>query len=515
MSENILPANTLFEAFLVTANRDPGGIAWLAANPNETQPEWTWSELRDGVRMAVAYLYRHGVRSGDRVANLGRNSAQWAILDLACSAIGAIHAPIDVRYPIAWITECLTSLDASMVFGDRSPPNDQDIDISTPFPKCIPLASLCERLPTPGASSISKYRNEMDANDPACILFTSGTTQRPRGVLLSHRNLLSNGLAKLDAMPQAPNDIRLNLLPFAHAYARTCELTTWILAGGTMACAYGIQSALAQSSTLRPQLINGVPLFYEDLRQNERARDILQGSIRRFASGGAPLKTETRSWFQQLGFPVFQGYGLTETSPVVCSNRDSSANEAPILDGVGPAVEGVQTKIDSQRRLWVTGNGVMLGYWRDPSATSLKIVDGWLDTGDLASSHSQWGRAVISIEGRTDDLQVLASGYKFSPRPLELRLISEIDAIQNCVLVGTARHRPLLAVQLAPGFEDSLGDEILGRAREVLYDIEEHARPAAVWIEPRMWSVENGCLHWKGGVNRQGVTRRIEASGSA
>ncbi len=315
MDAQALAATSLFEAFLITAARDPHTIAWIAANPNETRSTWTWAELHAGVSQTACNLADRGVKKGDRIANLGRNCAQWAILDLACSAIGAIHAPIDTRYPAKWIERCLRDLEPALVFADRG----------TNVADSIRLASIGESSSRHALSQIGTSAIANDFDDPAAILFTSGTTNHPRGVVLSHRNLLSNAIAKLDAMPQSPSDLRLNLLPFSHSYARTCELTAWVIAGGTMACAHGMDAAMQQAPRLRPQLINAVPLFYEriargamGLRADGKTTPsassactdlavLLGGSIRRLASGGAPIHEALRRYFSDEGLPIFQG----------------------------------------------------------------------------------------------------------------------------------------------------------------------------------------------------------------
>jgi long-chain acyl-CoA synthetase len=532
MDAQVLAAKSLFDAFLITASRDPHTIAWIAANPNETRPAWTWSDLRESVFRAASYLADRGVKKGDRIANLGRNCAQWAILDLACSAIGAIHAPIDTRYPVEWIERCLRDLQPALVFADRS----------TNVADAIHMASIGESSRRHARSTIETSAGSNDFDDPAAILFTSGTTNHPRGVVLSHRNLLSNAIAKLEAMPQSSSDLRLNLLPFSHSYARTCELTAWVLSGGTMACAHGIDAAIQYAPRLRPQLINAVPLFYERIAcsvlglhsQGKKMGRLpsnapiassdpsafLGGSIRRLACGGAPINEILRNSFSDSGLPIFQGYGLTEAAPVVCSNRASITGE-PILDGVGPPVSGVRVRVDADRRIMVAGPGVMLGYWRDPEGTSARIRDGWLDTGDLAaaccieSCNSDVTDQSLQIEGRSDDVQVLASGYKFSPKPMELRLMIEIESIEHCVLLGTGRHHALLAVQRTPNYEHVDGAKILGRAKEVLWDVADFARPMEIWIEREVWSVSNGCLHWKGTLNRRKIAERIAAAGSS
>lgn len=528
MDSQVLAAKSLFEAFLITASRDPHTIAWIAANPNETRPAWTWSDLRESVFRAASYLADRGVKKGDRIANLGRNCAQWAILDLACSAIGAIHAPIDTRYPAKWIERCLRDLEPPLVFADRS----------TNVADAIHMASIGKSSSRHARSTIETWAVANDFDDPAAILFTSGTTNHPRGVVLSHRNLLSNAIAKLDAMPQSPSDLRLNLLPFSHSYARTCELTAWVIAGGTMACAHGMDAAIQQAPRLRPQLINAVPLFYEQIARRamvSRADGkttpsssiastdlavLLGGSIRRLASGGAAIHEALRSYFSDTGLPIFQGYGLTEASPVVCSNRASITGER-ILDGVGPPVSGIRVRVDADRRIMVAGPGVMLGYWRDPEGTSARVRDGWLDTGDLIAAccmeslDNDVAIHSLQIEGRFDDVQVLSNGYKFSPRPMEQRLMMEIESIEHCVLLGTGRHHVLLVVQRRPNYEHVDGANLLARAKEVLWDVADFARPAEIWIEREVWSVSNDCLHWKGTPNRRKIAERIQAARSS
>jgi long-chain acyl-CoA synthetase len=516
MNAQVLAARSLFEAFLITASKDPQAIAWIAANPNETRKTWTWSEMQETVLQAACDLTDRGVKRGDRIANLGRNSAAWAILDLACSAIGAIHAPIDTRYPTPWIERCLRDLEPALVFADRN----------TNVADAIYLASIGESSSRRARSTIENLAVANNLDDPATILFTSGTTNYPRGVVLSHRNLLSNAIAKLDAMPQSPSDLRLNLLPFSHSYARTCELTAWMVSGGIMACAHGMDAAIEQARRLRPQLINAVPLFYEQVTR--RASSIastdlapfLGGSIRRLASGGAPINEIIRRVFSDAGLPIFQGYGLTEASPVVCSNRASITGET-ILDGVGPPASGVRIRVDTDRRIMVAGPGVMLGYWRDSQATSARIQDGWLDTGDLAtaccaeSPASEGESHSLQIEGRSDDVQVLANGYKFSPRPMEQRLIAEVESIEHCVLLGSGRHHVLLAVQRMPNYEHLDGAKLLGMAKDVLWDVADFAQPKEIWIERELWSLSNGCLHWKGTPNRRKIAERIQAAGSS
>lgn len=506
------PHESLVEAFLRTASRDPDGPAWVAGNALEGRSYWTWRDLEQKVAATSHVLRSFGVGPGDRVVNLERNRAEWAILDLACSAVGAIHCPLDYRLSSITVQHCVRVLQPVCVFSPIAIPGvgtqllDQAIHEGTPFHSSHgDWARSCSR-----------------GDDVACILFTSGTTGQPKGVMLTHRNLLANAAAKLEAMPQEFSDRRLNILPFAHAYARTCELTAWILSGGTMMCCHDVPSIPKHAASYRPTLFNAVPSVYDwlvkstlpnslathEIRERSDVATSLGGCIRRLASGGAPLPAHVRRRFQEIDLPIYQGYGLTEASPVVCSNRSARGNTQAILHGVGPTVDGVTVRIDDEGRLWVKGDGVMRGYWSDPKATSERMRDGWLDTGDKANAVDVDGATqVLEIEGRCDDVQILTTGDKFSPAAFENR-IAEHGIVQRCVLIGTARRTPILVVSLIQGIGETDADALLSHARAVLSDAPEYVLPGAVIVDPEPWTVANGCLHWKGHVLRAGVWSR-------
>jgi long-chain acyl-CoA synthetase len=514
--------STLYHAFMATSERDPNGVAWIEFDGDETQRRWRWTEWVDQVQRLAARLEENGIQAGDRIANLHRNGIDWALLDLACSAIGAIHAPLDSRLPPAWLHASLEHLAPKCIFGMTG---ISGVPSHLSMLGAGPLQAWRGGSSKPTSAHARRWERERDAHEVACILMTSGTTRHPRGVMLTHRNLLTNAAAKLEAMPQDANDVRLNFLPFAHAYARTCELSAWMLSGGTMACAHGIQDALRIAARLHPTLLNGVPSFYDALHrqcQQDRCRplDALGGNLRRIASGGAPLSDPVRAAFENEGLPVFQGYGLTEASPVVCSNRDAVPDGLRELRGVGPPVTDVDVRIDADRRIWVRGPGVMHGYWNDPIATVAKIHQGWLDTGDLAAANLTGDREAsecdaegllrssvpLVLDGRSDDVQVLLNGCKFSPRPLE-QCILQLEEVEHCILIGNLRRTPLLIVRPSPTGRAKSPETLLGMARETLDDAPEYARPTELRIDPEPWTMDNGRLHWKGGVNRRAIER--------
>lgn len=529
---------SLYEPLIQTANESGDRVAWIVPQDGSIR-SIRWSELRLDVDRLACWLESNGVKPQDRLVNTEPNSLGWAILDLACAAIGAIHAPIDPRWSKLQTAQAIESLEPRAVFGTQHLPIATALEQATSMPK---------------ASQQLRWQEAVRTDQTANILWTSGTSARPKGVMLSHKNLLSNGLAKLDAMPQTPSDIRLNLLPFAHGYARTCELTAWLLSRSAMACVASYQSNSANTAPtralgnalgdalgelaqiVRPTLINAVPSAFQHWLQLAQIpspqakpsgplKSFFGGHVRQFASGGAPIAEAIRTRFADESLPIFQGYGLTEASPVVCSNRARCIRNGTvipeILQGVGPAVQGVQLRIDHEGRLSVRGPGVMQGYWRDEQATEARIVDGWLDTGDIVSmqiappgesseeisEQTSDTTKPIRIAGRADDVQVLSNGYKFAPLDLE-RKIEQIESIAQCVVVGGDRRAPLAILCLKPDANPEKS-ELLRQIHLVLAHEPEHLRTVQIALSPEDWTIQNGLRHWKGGVNRVEIARKF------
>ncbi|MBM3965523.1 MAG: long-chain fatty acid--CoA ligase [Planctomycetes bacterium] len=520
-SSNTVPESALHQGF--------------NASPQSYWRSWTWQELEEYVHRTGTWMIQSGIGPGDRVANLEPNGIDWAVVDLACAAVGAIHAPLDRRLPLDTLSETIQRLEPKWVFPTSlfaDLKREAYPQLASRFRGLSPISQLRTLSDSPSESMLHAWNQAVRDEQTACILFTSGTSGLPKGVMLSHANLMSNAMAKLDAMPQSHEDLRLNFLPFAHAYARTCELSAWAIAGGALASVHSIADVIEFAPTLQPTLINGVPAFYESLHQRWQTRgcslDVLQAmlgnKIRRLASGGAPLQAATRAAFAAVGLPIFQGYGMTEASPVVCSNREGNAGDSPTLDGVGPPVLNVEIRIDSESRLWVRGPGVMQGYWRDAPATQQRLIDGWLDTGDSASplqarsfsestsdpnANPSAGRhpASLQIHGRLDDVQILSNGYKFSPEPIE-RTLREQGVCDRCVLVGNGKRYPTLIVQRNHGSGAVQPEDLLRDARSATSQFPPYAQPRAVIITADPWTTENGLLHWKGGIRRTEIEKR-------
>jgi long-chain acyl-CoA synthetase len=276
-----------------------------------------------------------------------------------------------------------------------------------------------------------------------------------------------------------------------------------------------------------PTLINGVPYMFERIRKHVLNNKLMRRSeiadlsdsdsnrqllhltlgtqLRMLAAGGAGLDEATFDWFAQCGYPIYQGYGLTEAGPVVCSNRfaNPSLKNGPLSKDVGFPVAQTSVRIDSNQRLFVKGPGVMVGYEGDAEATGEKICDGWLDTGDLA----EWTtHGTVRILGRSDDRITLTTGYKIDPSLIE-RKICKALGVEHCLLTLNSLQRLLLIVPTSK-FGGREPADVLQYIRESIVDEPSYALPSELMIVEDDWSEANGMLNAKGSLQRARVHSR-------
>lgn len=346
-------------------------------------------------------------------------------------------------------------------------------------------------------------RSQTDRSaSPALILCTSGSLGNPKPVTLSLGNLSSNAAAKLAAVPQTVADVRLVLLPIWHAYARTCDLGTWLLSGCSLGIGLGWESWQRLAPRLRPTLINTVPSLA--IRLLDEPHDTPSWSrLRLIGCGGAALSPEDFDRFRRRGVVVIQGYGLTEASPVICSATPENSRAGY----VGRPVEGWETRIDSDGRLSVRGPGTMLGYWNPRSDRPETRASDWLDTGDLVEVNPTDGQ--FRIIGRADDRITLSNGKKVDPGPIERR-VQSIAGIRHAILVGRDRH-----VVLWIDFDSQRTgvEELSERVASCLADLPSWQRPRAIHPMPNPLADTPEALTAKGTIIRERVLAMISEAG--
>jgi long-chain acyl-CoA synthetase len=396
-----------------------------------------------------------------------------------------------------------------------------------------------------------------DPNALATLVYTSGTTGRPKGVMLSHANILANAEAVLKLIPGYREDVYLSFLPLSHAFERTVGYYVPVMAGSTVAFARSVQQLAEDLAVVRPTVLVSVPRIYERAyarivqglakrplarvlfdravaigwrrfeaaqgrgagpgpvarlawRFLERvvARRVLErlgGRVRVAVSGGAPLAPALAQCFIGLGLPLVQGYGLTEAAPVVAANRVGDN----LPESVGVPLPGTEARLGEKDELLVRGPGVMLGYWQRPDATREAIdAEGWLHTGDQARIEA----GHLRIVGRLKEVLILSTAEKLAPADLEMAITGD-PLFEQAIVVGEGR--PFLAAVIVlsgeawPGFARSLGvvpeqagslaapavvDAVLRRVGQRLERFPSYARVRRVWLTLEPWTPESGLV---------------------
>jgi long-chain acyl-CoA synthetase len=270
--------------------------------------------------------------------------------------------------------------------------------------------------------------------------------------MLTHGNLLSNAESTVNAGGTTSKDVLLSWLPYSHIYARTCDQYTTIYAGSTLCLAESMDTLLVNLAEIQPTDFTSVPRFYEKVwaaveslplaDRNTRLRQIFGPRIRRLSSGGAPLPRHVAEGFFAAGLNLLEGYGLTESSPVISFNRPNRSK----IGTVGLAIADVEIKIAVDGEILSKGPHIMKGYWKDPNATAETIIDGWLHTGDVGQLDSD---GFLTITDRKKDLIITSGGKNIAPSELERLLVTD-PYIDQAVVYGD--RRPFVVALIVPNF---------------------------------------------------------------
>jgi long-chain acyl-CoA synthetase len=444
--------------------------------------QWTWITYEqvgrqvDACRAGLAAL---GVRRGDRVAIISNNRVEWAVLAYACYGLGAALVPMyEAQLPKEWAFIC-GDCSAVAVVAATDPIYEQCRALPANVPSIKHIIGLSLRRDDPSsfeALLATGARNPVGAlqpgpRDTACLIYTSGTTGNPKGVILSHGNIASNISAVHETMTMGPDDRSLSFLPWAHSYGQTCELHALLSLGASMAICDDPTKLVEQLAEVRPTTFLSVPRvfnrIYDGVNAQMRAkpgaiqrlykaalaaarkrregveltlgermalgladklifhkiRGRFGGRLRYACSGGAALSREIAEFIDSLGITVYEGYGLTETSPIVTSNRPGAHR----IGSVGKPLPGVRVEIDRSEtgderhgEIVVYGPNVMQGYHnRDEDNLAVFTAGGGLRTGDLGYLD---GDGFLYITGRIKEQYKLQNGKYVAPAPLEEEL---------------------------------------------------------------------------------------------
>ncbi|HEY7658896.1 MAG TPA: long-chain fatty acid--CoA ligase [Burkholderiales bacterium] len=562
-------AVTLDGLFRERVKRTPDAIACRAYNESHANwRDYTWAQIDHQVARWQAALERDGIKAGDRVAVMLRNCPEWVTYDQAALGLGLVVVPLytqDRAENVAYIIQD-SNCRVLLIEGAEQWQGLREVKgqlgsltrIVTVHP--VPdkgetrLRSLGEWLPDDGGATRHVPR---DGNALATIVYTSGTTGRPKGVMLSHHNILSNAAAaSTEVLTTGPDDVLLSFLPLSHTFERTCGYYLTVMSGAMNTYSRGIPQLAEDLQAVRPTILISVPRIYERVYGRIRealdagsplkkklfmlavevgwarfehaqgrgpwkpsfllwpvlhalvAKKILArlgGRMRAAISGGAALSPEISRVFIGVGLTVLQGYGLTETSPIACANRPDDNLPA----SVGRAIPGVQVRVGENNALMIKGPNIMLGYWNNPEATRAMIgADGWLNSGDTARIDSQ---GHVFITGRLKEIIVLSNGEKVPPVDVEsaiardplfeqVMLLGEGKPYLSVMSVLNADHWKKLCTERglndAPAtIQSKQVEEILvSRIATQMKEFPGYAQVRRVAATLDPWTVENGLL---------------------
>jgi long-chain acyl-CoA synthetase len=420
---------------LLAATVDQRGDQPALGTIHDGQLAWqTWRQVAEKTYAWAEELAARGAQPGDRVAQLSPNCEGWIIADLAMQLAGAVHVPLHVSLGGPQIGQQINNCGARLVIVSSADLAERVRGEVGPDVAIV----LHAELPPPNSHIQPRPDHLPQGEDLATILYTSGTTGAPRGVMLSHWNIVANAVATADAVATDDDEVRLLILPLSHIYARTCDLYCWIYRGTRLVIAESRETALRDCQIAQPTVLNAVPYFYQKVADGLRAnpahadaaalRSCLGGAIRMLYCGGAALATEVETFFAERGLPILCGYGLTEAAPVITATTP----ECHSIGTVGRPLSNIELRLADDGEIQVRGPNVMRGYWHNEADTEAVLHDGWLSTGDLGA----WApNCNLRIIGRKKEMLVLSTGKKVAPTQIE-QWLQGSPLIEQCCVLG-------------------------------------------------------------------------------
>ena len=458
--------------------------AVLSYKENGAYKDITWEELGSRIDQVALGLMALGIVSGDRVCLMSENCPEWVMADLGIINAGAINVPIYHTNVGSQISYIVNNCDANIIFADRKETLDQILAVRHQMPQLKKII-VCygwtgegdeqiisfQQLLSLGTNNSSKKelnqrRELLSPEDIMSIVYTSGTTGNPKGVMLTHKNFMSNVKDCYQIMDIRESDTCLSFLPLSHVLERTAGYYLMLFGGVRIAFAESFQKVPNNLLEVKPELVVSVPRLYEKMYENvkksvadgswlkrklfnwalsvgeayrcdsipssftrlqhkianrlvyEKILSKVGGNLRYFVSGGAPLAKEIGEFFYKLGITIYEGYGLTETAPVLAVNTAKHLK----FGTVGPPLPSVKIKISQDGEILANGPNVAAGYYKNEQATRESFKEGWFYTGDIGMLD---GEGFLRITDRKKDMIVTSGGKNVAPQNIENLLKSD------------------------------------------------------------------------------------------
>ncbi len=519
----------------------------LLSSLKEPRKDYSWQEIYDSVHRLSEELKKFIVK-GDRCLLISENRPEWFISDLSIMLSGSITVPAYTTYAERDYEYIIDDCSPSVVFVSNMEQfkKIQKIIKKKIFIKKIFSFEKLDNVNKDEYQNINdlfsnlKIKNDIskikiNRKDPACIIYTSGTQGNPKGVILSHGGILSNceGAIKiLKPLVKKDQTRFLTWLPLSHSYEHTVQFVQ-ITVMARVFYAESIDKLIKNMNDCNPEIMTAVPRFYQNLYQKinanfnkakgikkilikkmldlglrkikkkplsfiEKIQDkILEkivrkkiksefgGSLKTFVSGGGALDKEVGFFLNAIGLPTLQGYGLTETSPVVSCNPINDIR----VETVGPPFTENEVKIAEDGEILVKGENVMLGYWNNKEETDKVINDGWLYTGDIGVFENGY----LKITDRKKDILITPGGDNISPLKIENELTNS-EFIDQAIVYGD--NKPYLVALLVPNDEkkNTIDKEIKHEIEKVNDNLSKIEKIKKYFVIDKKFSIENGML---------------------
>jgi long-chain acyl-CoA synthetase len=494
---------TIVDLFKNAAVRTPTATA-LAISPGFRQQRWSYLHLWETAGKTAALLQERGLEKGDRAIIWAPNMPEWVIAFVGCLRAGVTAVPLDARSSADFVERVFEQTEAKLVFLSRHAPLSPE-DMSAPSICLEELEDLVEGVHANG------HEPPIGRGDIAEIIFTSGTTGDPKGVILTHGNILSNVLATSEVVPLKPSNRLLSLMPLSHMMEQTAGLLVPIHNGARVVYPVSRQPTVIFKTLRTNQITNVVlvpqalQLFMNAIEREVKAQgkekqwQLLQrlasalpmaarrllfrpihrqmgGRIQFFTSGGSYLEPELAEKWAVLGIPILQGYGTTEASPIITTNSLNKRRSA----SVGRALPGQEVRIAADGEVLTRGPNVTQGYWRNPEATTAVFSeDGWYKTGDLGILDDQ---GFLYLKGRKKDLIVLANGQNVYPEDIESALNRQPE-VRDSAVVGLDKDGGDVEVHAVLLVEDGREASAIVHSANMRLADHQQIRGFTVWPE--------------------------------
>jgi long-chain acyl-CoA synthetase len=586
-----VPESTLTELFFEAIDRHGETAALQRLRTETVVDDISYRRVLDTVKRISAALVDSGLERGDRVAILSENRPEWALTDYACLCAGVIPVPIYPSLTASQVAYILEDSGARMVFVSSPKQMNKALEATAELRERMELVIFDPPAELPdGVTSWEAFLERgreraagtSDADfrahaltcaphDTATVLYTSGTTGAPKGVMLTHNNVASNVRAADMVLKVEATDNTVSFLPLSHILQRMVDyLFFW--RGCTIGYARSLDTLTDDFKILRPTIVVSVPRIYEKIYNRvmdahglkkailgwavdvadrvaterlagrepggllalqyaladrlvfRKVKAAVGGRLRFFVSGGGPLAPDLNRFFYSIGMTILEGYGLTETSPVTHVNTVEDFR----IGYVGKPVPATEVRIGEDGEILIRGPQVMKGYFNRPEATAEVIDDeGWFATGDIGEIDAD---GFLKITDRKKDLIVTAGGKNVAPQPIENRVTTH-ELVEQAVLVGDRRrYCSLLVVPAFPALEAwargrgiswSSYEELTKDPRVVahvekelfgmLQDLASFEMPKKIALLAEEFTVENGFLTPTLKVKRRVVQERLDA----